>query len=89
MKNDSINKKVRYVKSQKQTRDHVCHWSGCKKQVPPAMYMCYFHWMKLPKYLRDKIWSAYRIGQEIDMRPSREYLLVGQEVEDWIKENYL
>lgn len=80
--------KRKYVKNQKQDRDHHCHWPGCNKQVPPAFWGCYFHWMQLPKVLRDKIWAAYRPGQEKDMRPSREYLEVAQEVQDWIRENY-
>jgi hypothetical protein len=84
----SIRKKADYVKRQKQTRDHTCHWPGCNAQVPPAMWGCRTHWYKLPKALRDKVWKAYRPGQEVDMRPSREYLKVAQEVQDWI-EDYL
>lgn len=77
--------KVRYVLGQLQTRNHECHWPGCKKQVPPAMWGCYQHWMTLPKRLRDKIWAAYEPGQEVTMTPSREYLKVAQEVQEWIK----
>lgn len=80
--------KVRYVKSQGQTRNHHCHWPGCEKQVPPAMWGCYYHWMKLPKYLRDMVWAAYQPGQEKTMTPSREYLRVARLVQKWIKENY-
>ena len=76
--------KVAYVKSQGQTRDHRCHWPGCKKQVPPALWGCRKHWMMLPKYLRDKIWQAYRPGQERDSRPSKEYVQAAREVEEWI-----
>lgn len=77
--------KVAHVKRAKQNRDHECHWPGCAKQVPPAMWGCKEHWFKLPKYLRDKVWAAYRIGQEIDMRPSKEYLKVAKEVQQWIR----
>lgn len=79
--------KADYVKRQKQTRDHHCHWPGCNKQVPPAMWGCKAHWFKLPKYLRDKIWKTYRPGQEITMTPSREYLQAAEEVQQWIKDN--
>lgn len=79
--------KKAYVKSQKQTRPHHCHWPGCPKQVPPAMWGCYYHWMKLPKNLRDKIWAAYQPGQEKTFHVSREYLEAAQEVQDWIREN--
>ena len=70
---DQVSKKekVKYVKKQKQFRKHHCHWPGCSKQVPPAMWGCAYHWFKLPKVLRDEIWSCYRPGQEIDMKPSR------------------
>jgi CDP-diacylglycerol pyrophosphatase len=77
--------KVKYVKSQGQTRNHHCHWPGCNKQVPPAMWGCYAHWMKLPKVLRDKIWAAFRPGQETNLAPSREYMAVAQEVQEWIE----
>lgn len=80
--------KVQYVKSQGQTRDHHCHWPGCNASVPPALWGCYKHWMMLPKHLRDKVWAAYRPGQEVNMTPSVEYLEVAEEVQKWIKENY-
>lgn len=80
--------KVKYVKKQGQTRNHHCHWPGCEKQVPPAMWGCYPHWMKLPKNLRDKIWQCYRPGQEVSMTPSEEYLEVAGEVQKWIRDNY-
>lgn len=79
--------KVEYVKRQKQIRDHHCHWPGCDKQVPPAMWGCYRHWMMLPKRLRDMIWEAYRPGQEINGTPSREYVAIAREVQRWIKEH--
>jgi len=82
-----ISKKVRYVKSQGQTRSHHCHWPGCDKQVPPAMWGCTNHWYSLPEHLRKKIWQAYRPGQERTMTPSREYLDVADEVQEWIKAN--
>ena len=80
--------KADYVRQQGQTRPHTCHWPGCGKQVPPAMWGCKEHWFRLPKYLRDRVWAAYRPGQEIDMSPSREYLAVTDEVEQWIAANH-
>ncbi len=79
--------KVRYVKSQRQTRDHHCHWPGCTKQVPPAMWGCRPHWFSLPKALRDRVWRTYLPGQEVDMSPSAEYLQVADDVQRWIKDN--
>ena len=83
-----INDKVDYVKSQGQTRNHHCHWPGCNKQVPPAMWGCRIHWFMLPKHLRNKIWMTYKIGQEVTITPSREYIDVVNEVQIWIEENY-
>lgn len=80
----TIGQKADYVKRQPQKRDHNCHWPGCDKQVPPAMWGCKAHWFRLPQALRNKIWTAYEPGQEIDMTPSVEYLAVAQEVQAWI-----
>ena len=77
-----------YVRSQTQTRDHECHWPECKSQVAPAKWGCKKHWMMIPTYLRAKIWETFRPGQEIDMRPSREYMKAAHEVQDWIKLNF-
>lgn len=83
-----LQQKKNYVNRQKQTRNHSCHWPGCDRQVPPAMWGCKMHWMKLPKYLRDKVWNAYEPGQEIDGTPSTAYLVVVREVMRWIRANY-
>lgn len=83
-----IGAKVAYVKSQGQTRNHHCHWPGCNKDVPPAVWGCRAHWYKLPEVIRDKIWNAFRAGQEKDMRPSRDYVAAAQEAQAWIAANY-
>ena len=51
------------------------------------MWGCKQHWFKLPQRLRNKVWAAYRPGQEIDLSPSEEYLAVADEVEAWIRAN--
>lgn len=83
----SIKDKVEYVKSQGQTRSHHCHWPGCDKQVPPARWGCAKHWYVLPKRLRDRVWATFRPGQEVNFTPSREYLDVALEIQEWIKNN--
>lgn len=80
-----VSAKVRHVLSQGQTRRHHCHWPGCGKQVPPAMWGCRDHWYKLPKRLRDEIWATYSPGQEASMRPSQDYLDAADEVQRWIQ----
>lgn len=71
------------------TRDppHTCHWPGCDARVPPKLWGCRLHWYSLPPHLRQKIWQAYRPGQEIDKRPSPEYIEVAKEVQNWIIAN--
>lgn len=80
--------KAEYVKSQGQTRDHHCHWPGCPKQVKPAMWGCKRHWYMLPLALRNKVWAAYKPGQEVTMDPSDEYMAAARAVQDWIVRNY-
>jgi hypothetical protein len=78
--------KVKHVLRQGQTRHHACHWPGCEKQVPPAMWGCRAHWYRLPKPLRDEIWRSYRPGQETDRKPSRRYVAAAKAVQAWIEE---
>lgn len=80
-----IGSKVAYVKSQRQTRRHECHWPGCTTQVPPAMWGCRPHWYRLPADIRNRIWKTYRPGQEIDLKPSDEYTDVARAAQDWIR----
>jgi hypothetical protein len=80
-----VQDKVQYVKAQKNSGDHTCHWPGCTTLVPPAMWGCKKHWLKLPWRLRKMIWAAYRPGQEITKTPSKEYLDVADEVQSWIR----
>lgn len=68
--------------------DHTCHWPGCDKRVPAALWGCRRHWMKLPKHLRDQIWRTFRPGQEEDKSPSADYLAVATKVREWIRENH-
>jgi len=79
--------KADYVRRQPQTRRHGCHWAGCVKQVPPAMWGCSHHWFRLPKHLRDLIWNTYEPGQEIGMDPSKAYIDAASKVKAWIKEH--
>ncbi len=65
---------------------HTCHWPGCTNVVKPAVWGCRPHWFMLPPILRQAIWNTYRAGQEIDKRPSEDYLRVAQEVQDWIRD---
>src|SRR6266542_5625761 len=79
--------KSAYVLSQPQTREHRCHWPGCERQVPPAMWGCKPHWFRLPKPIRDAIWKAYRPGQEKDFCPSLAYVRAANDAQQWIAAN--
>lgn len=83
----AVTDKSKYVRKQVQTRPHTCHWPGCDKQVPPAMWGCRIHWLALPVRLRRRIWSTYQIGQESTMTPSREYLEAAEAANKWISDN--
>lgn len=76
--------KYDYVRAQPQTRKHECHWLGCEKQVPPAMWGCRQHWYALPAALRARIWRTYQPGQEVMLTPSDEYLAAADAVQEWI-----
>ena len=79
-------KKADYVRSQPQTRKHHCHWPGCEKQVPPAMWGCKDHWFALPAGLRARVWATYKPGQEINGTPSAAYIEAAKTVQAWIAE---
>ena len=83
----SIGEKAAHVREQLrggETGGHGCHWPGCDKAVPPAAWGCKKHWYMLPLALRNKIWRAYRPGQEQTKTPSAQYVDVAREVRDWI-----
>jgi hypothetical protein len=81
---DDIGAKVAHVKSARQTRDHVCHWPGCGKQVKPAQWGCFSCWKKIPKDLQREIWRTYNIAQEVRGTPSAAYIQAARDVQDWI-----
>lgn len=64
---------------------HHCHWPNCNTPVSPKMWGCKKHWFTLPKRLRDRIWATYVPGQEISKTPSKEYIAVAKEVQEWIR----
>ena len=77
--------KFDHVRNAKQTRAHTCHWPGCKRQVPPAMWGCRDHWYALPRNIRNAIWRTYRPGQEITATPSEAYLRAAEAAQEWIR----
>jgi len=55
---------------------HTCHATGCNKAVPPKHLMCGPHWRMVPQAQKNEIWRYYRPGQEVDKKPSPDYLHV-------------
>jgi hypothetical protein len=81
-----VTTKADYVRSQGQTRAHHCHWPGCERQVPPAMWGCKGHWFALPAGLMARIWATYKPGQEVAGMPSAAYIEAAKAVQAWIAE---
>lgn len=84
---ETIGEKVAYVKAQGQTRRHHCHWPGCERAVPPAMWGCRGHWFTLPAEKRNRIWQTYKPGQEVNGTPSAAYLDAARDVQEWIAQH--
>lgn len=58
---------------------HHCHAYKCQTRTQPKKFMCALHWSILSKALQDRLVAEYRPGQEIDKRPSTNYMLVAHE----------
>ena len=43
-------------------------------EVDPGLLCCKPHWFMIPKPLRQRVWKAYRKGQEVTKDPTPEYL---------------
>lgn len=72
---------------QQKRAPHLCHYPGCDKPVPPALWGCHRHWYTLPKVLRDEVWRNYRPGQEVDKCPSAAYIKTAAKVDKWCRDN--
>jgi hypothetical protein len=84
----SVHEKAEHVRQrirEGEARGHHCHWPGCPKKVPPAQWGCRQHWYKLPFGLRRKVWAAYKVGQEDTKTPSKKYVEVAFEIQEWIR----
>lgn len=51
------------------------------------MWGCSRHWFALPKGIRDRIWRAYRPGQEDTKTPSETYVEAARAAQEWIAEH--
>jgi hypothetical protein len=61
-----------------------CPWPGCLLQIPLPLHSCERHWNMLPKMLRDRIWAAYEVGQELEPGlVSLEYRRAENEAARW------
>jgi hypothetical protein len=80
-----IAEKAAHVRAEarKGTGNHTCHWPGCDRRVPPSMWGCKPHWFRLPSSMRNRIWTAYKLGQEISKTPTPEYVAASREAQAW------
>jgi hypothetical protein len=67
-------------------RPHTCHALGCDLKVPPKRLMCLKHWRMVPNQIQDQVWAYYRPGQEIDKRPTKDYLVAAGAAVQWVYE---
>jgi hypothetical protein len=61
---------------------HKCHLPGCEVRTPPKYLLCPKHWKMVPQRLQMQVWATYRRGQEIDKRPTPEYLAAARDAID-------
>jgi hypothetical protein len=47
---------------------HTCHWPGCPKQVPSALWGCRAHWLTLPNEIRAQATNSFQSELAIDGR---------------------
>jgi len=68
------------------TIKHSCHRPGCDIAVAPNFLACRPHWFELlrgaPEIARD-LQKFYRAGQEVDKRPSADYMAAFERAQAW------
>jgi hypothetical protein len=68
---------------------HRCHVERCITPVPPAMLMCTRHWRLVPYPMQREVWKHYRKGQEVDKRPTKEYLVAANTACNFVRDREL
>jgi hypothetical protein len=53
--------------------NHHCHAFRCKTATKPELFMCAYHWRRVPSVLKARIWAHYRPGQCDDKRITSAY----------------
>lgn len=65
---------------------HTCHRPGCDDPCPPKHLACRPHWFELLRGAPDlaaEIKKTFRLGQEVDKKPSVEYIAAMNAARDW------
>lgn len=57
----------------------TCHATACKQPIATDRFMCVKHWYMLPRYMRLKLWDAFKPGEVDDLDPNRKYCEVARE----------
>lgn len=57
---------------------HTCHAIGCGKECASKLLMCAKHWGLVPQHLQQRVYDTYRVRQEKDKNPSKEWFLAAR-----------
>ncbi len=64
---------------------HRCPWPACNEHVGAHLWGCRRHWYRLPLEIRNRIYNAYRTGQNM-LTASAEYHDAVEAADQWILE---
>lgn len=64
---------------------HLCLWPGCTAIVRGRLYACSEHWRRIPPFLANRLWDAYREGQERTLDISPAWIAAHNSIRAWIK----
>lgn len=78
-----VRKRSKGHTTQKPEHSHTCHWPGCEAEVAPSMWGCKPHWTRLPQSIKQEILEHYRAGQDVDKRPTVDYLRAARNAVAW------
>ena len=64
---------------------HCCPMPGCGRPIKAKFVLCADHWHTFPKEIQTRVWRHFRRGQDLDDKPSREYIAAAQAAIDAAK----
>jgi CDP-diacylglycerol pyrophosphatase len=70
------------------TPTHKCGWPTCHAKLPAHLWGCRKHWFRLPLAIRNQIYNAYRVGQNV-LTASDDYRAADEAAQKWITDEVL